>query len=892
MPELPTGTVTFLFSDIEGSTRLLQLTGERWPGLLERHRILLRAAFTAEGGVEVGTEGDSFFVAFPSAAGAVRAAVAAQRSLAAEPWGLDEPLRVRIGLHAGLAEVRDGSYVGLDVHRAARIGAVAHGGQVLVSDTVRALVSQDLPADVSLRDLGEHRLKDLDAPEHLVQLSIDGLRDAFPAIAGAEAVLTNLPRRLTTFLGREREIGEVQAALESARLLTLTGPGGTGKTRLSLEVAARSLDRYPGGVYFVELSPIAEAELVATAIGQALGLPDAGGRSATDRIVDHIGSRRVLLVLDNFEQVTDGAPVVAELLTRIPAIAVLTTSRAPLHVSGEREYPVPPLSLPDLAHLPESGALSQYEAVRLFIERAQAVRPDFDVTNENAPSVAEICVRLDGLPLAIELAAARIRILSPQAMLARLEHRLSLLSSGLRDLPERQQTLRGAIAWSHDMLDETDRSLFACLSVFAGSAGFEAIERVCGTEIGGDPLDALGSLVDKSLVRQAEGLDGEPRFGMLETIREFAQEQAAERGRLEALRDRHAELFKEMAEAASRELMGSSKAAWLNRLDQDHDNLRTAHMWFVERGHVEAALHMAFVMWRFWQMRGYLAEGVDRVRAALAMPHAVDHPAAQADAYSAIAGLTYWQGLSEVSRAWYELEIAARRELGDRRGLAEALYGISFTWSISGLATITKSTAARRYIEEALAVYREVGDEVGTGRCEWALGNVLYGMGDIQAAREHSLSALAIFQAAHDEFMVGWATYTLALADLGEDFLGVAPPGALGHARMHLTRALEIFHAARDITGYTLVLDGFALLADRSGDPPLAARLSGAVHRLELETGTGLNLWNREVLGFNPALIAEDPAYRADWEAGLALDAEAAVALALEEPVGVAGPEA
>ena len=408
--------------------------------------------------------------------------------------------------------------------------------------------------------------------------------------------------------------------------------------------------------------------------------------------------------------------------------------------------------------------------------------------------------------------------------------------------------------------------------------------------MGGDPLDALGSLVDKSLVRQIEGLDGEPRFAMLETIREFAREQAEARGRLDELRDRHATLFSEMAAAASRELMGSSKASWLNRLEQDKENLHAAHMWFVEAGRAEAALHMAFVLWRYWQMRGHLAEGVDRVEAALAMPHAVDHPAGMADAFSAIAGLTYWQGDAEVSRAWYEKEIALRRELGDKAGLAEALYGISFTWSISGLASTRNSTAARAYIEEALATFREIGDEMGAGRCEWALANVMYGVGDIAAAREHSINALRIFEAARDEFMVGWATYTLALADLGEDFQGTGTPDSLPNARKHLTRSLQIFHAAHDITGYTLVLDGFALLAARHGDLPLAARLSGAVHRLERETGTGLNLWNRSVLGFEPAALAGDPAYRGDWNAGLELNAEAAVALALEEPPVVAPP--
>ncbi|MDQ2690211.1 MAG: adenylate/guanylate cyclase domain-containing protein, partial [Chloroflexota bacterium] len=603
MPELLTGTVTFLFTDIEGSTRLLQAHGDVWPDVLERHLQLLRASFEAEGGREVGTEGDSLFVGFPTASGAVAGAVAAQRALAAEPWPAGIELRVRMGLHTGEAGFAADSYAGLNVHRASRIAGAGHGGQVLLSDATRTLAEEELPDDVTLRDLGEHRLKDLDQPERLWQLVIAGCRNDFPPVRSLD-VANNLPTRLTTFLGREHEIAAIAKLLGENRLLTLTGPGGTGKTRLSLEVASRTMEQYRDGVFFIELAPISDPELVVPTIAQALNLPESAGRPALDRVSDHIGARRMLLVLDNFEQVVEAGSEVRRLLDACANLNILVSSRSVLRVSGEQEYPVPPLGVPDPARLPPLAALSQYEAVALFIERARAVKPDFAVTNENAPAVAEICVRLDGLPLAIELAAARIRLLTPQAMLKRLEHRLGLLAGGARDLPERQQTLRGAIAWSHDLLDGPERALFACLSVFVGGAGIDEIDQVCSDEIGSDALEVLGSLVEKSLVRQFEGVGGEPRFAMLETIREFAMEQALEGGRWEELRARHAGLFAALAERAAGDVMGPEKRTWLDRLEQDHDNLRSALGALAAAGATEKALRMSASLWRFWQMRG------------------------------------------------------------------------------------------------------------------------------------------------------------------------------------------------------------------------------------------------------------------------------------------------
>ncbi|HYI66178.1 MAG TPA: adenylate/guanylate cyclase domain-containing protein, partial [Candidatus Limnocylindrales bacterium] len=879
MPELLTGTVTFVFTDIEGSTRLLQSHGQRWSSVLARHQELLRTAFAAHGGVEVSTEGDSFFVTFPTAPGAVAAVVAAQRALAHESWPDGLEVRVRMGMHTGDASFGTEGYVGLHVHRASRIASVGHGGQVLLSDATRSLITEALPDGVELRDLGEHRLRDLEKPERLWQLVVADLQNDFSPIASVDTVPNNLPTRLTTFLGRAREIAEVSELLADNRLLTLTGPGGTGKTRLSLEVARRSFDLFPGGVFLVELATISLPELVPGTIGKALGLPDRGGRSSVDRLIDHIGERRMLLVLDNFEQVTDAAPSIVALLAACPNLAVMTSSRSMLHISGEQEYPVPPLGLPDPANLPPLTQLSQFEAVALFIERARSVKPDFDVTNENAPAVAEICVRLDGLPLAIELAAARTRIFTPQSMLSRLENRLGLLAGGSRDLPERQQTLRGAIAWSHDMLNDADRDLFACIAVFVGGAGLEAIEEVCSGELSGEVLDALGSLVEKSLVRQSEGVDGEPRFGMLETIREFAVEQAIERKRWSDLRARHAALFAAFAQDASPMVMGSSMRTTLDRLEQDHDNLRAAMTWAIETGASETGMRIGSAMWRFWQMRGYLPEGLERLETLLAQPNSFEHPERRADALNAAAGIAYWLSETERSRALYEEEIEARRALGDPRALAEALYGISFTWSIvHGLLTPYNAAQAQAYVDQAQAIFEEIGDESGIGRCEWATANVAFSAGAVDVARRHAHVALEVFERIGDAFMVGWVNYTLALADMLDDFqTSGGMPAALDEARAWFYRALDIFADAQDISGYTLVLDGLALLAFRTGERERAARLSAFVAKLERQSGTGLNLWNRSVLGFDPDQeIRADPDLADAWAVGEAMTSDEA----------------
>ena len=515
---LPRGTVTFLFTDIESSTRLMHEMGDRYPAAQTAHHEMLRAAFQSNEGHELRTEGDSFFCVFASAIDACQAAATAQRSLAAYEWENGQALRVRMGLHTGEAPLVGNEYIGLDVHQAARVAGAAHGGQVVISDTTRGLVEGNLKPGLRLRDLGTHRLKDLAQPERLYQLVIEGLQETFPALRTLDATQNNLPMQMTSFVGRGAEVAEGKRLMQNTRLLTLTGPGGIGKTRLSLQIAADSAQQFGAGVYFVPLSAVRDPELIASAVAQVLGVPVSGSRTPIESVVEHLHDKTILLVLDNFEQLLPaGAPAATQLLQAGPGVKLLVSSRSVLHVYGEQEFAVEPLGLPDRKAHPGLDALRQYEAVKLFIERAVAVKPDFTATNENAPAIAGICERVDGLPLAIELAAARVKLFSPQALLTRLETSLSALGSGARDLPGRQQTLRGAIDWSYEMLDVNQKRLLGRFSVFARGASVEQAELVCGPadEVGGDVLSGLDELADQSLVRRQPDYS-EPRLLMLQ----------------------------------------------------------------------------------------------------------------------------------------------------------------------------------------------------------------------------------------------------------------------------------------------------------------------------------------------------------------------------------------
>src|SRR5215207_4909116 len=583
MADLPSGTVTFLFSDIEGSTAHWERDRPVMAEAVQRHLAVLDAAIQTHGGVHFKTIGDAVQAAFPTAPAAVAAAVDAQRALLAAEWGAIGPLRVRMALHAGEAtpDIR-GDFLAAPLNRLSRLLSAGHGGQILLSQTVQQLSRGALPPGTELRDLGEHRLRDLLEPEHVFQLLHPDLPDRFPPLKSLGSRPNNLPRQPTAFVGREAEVRQVVDLLrrEEVELLTLTGPGGTGKTRLALQAAAELLEDFADGVFFVPLAPLTASDLVPSAIASALGLRDEGERPLPDRLRDFLTDKQLLLLLDNVEHVSDAASLVADLLAAAPGLEVLATSRAPLRVRAEWEYPVAPLGLPP-RQIPPPEQLVQYEAVRLFVARAQAVKPDFAVDDGNAAAVAEICRRLDGLPLAIELAAARVRMLPPPALLARLDKRLPLLTGGARDAPERQRTLRDTIAWSHDLLAPEERVLFRRLAVFAGGCTLEAAEAVGNQDGALDAFGGLERLCEHSLVRQDVGPGGQPRFVMLETIREFGLERLAESGEEAAIRKGHAALFMELAEAAAPALTGPDPGPWLDQLETEHDNLRGALWWAV-----------------------------------------------------------------------------------------------------------------------------------------------------------------------------------------------------------------------------------------------------------------------------------------------------------------------
>jgi predicted ATPase/class 3 adenylate cyclase len=876
MPEgatLPTGTVTFLFTDIEGSTRLLQQLGDRYPALLEAHQRLLRDSFAGRGGVEVATEGDSFFVVFPAAPPAVAAAVHAQRALAAHAWPEGTEVKVRMGIHTGEGIRGADNYVGLDLHRAARIAAAGHGGQVVVSDTTRALVERSAPEGVTFRDLGEYRLKDLAHPEHLHQAVVEGLPSDFPPLRSMDVPRGNLPKQLTTFIGREHEREEVQAAIRSTRLLTLTGPGGTGKTRLSIQVALDLREEFEDGAFFVPLASLADPSLVIPTIAESLGVPEDPSRMPIESLTDHLAGKEVLLILDNFEQVLEAAPEVGALLTSTERVSILATSREPLGLNGEHEHPVPPLGLPDIRHLPSLESLSQYEAVALFIERARAVRPDFEVTNENAPAVAEITTRLDGLPLAIELAAARTKLLSPEAMLKRLEHRLSLLTTSRRDLPQRQQTLRGAIAWSYDLLEEEDRRLFGRLSVFRGGFTLEAAETICNPdgELAVDTFERVASLANKSLLRQMGTEVAEPRFFMLETIREYAAELLSEVPDAHEIRRRHAGFFLDLAESAEPELTGERQAHWLDALAIEHDNLRSAIEWAVTDD-MQVSLRLATALWRFWQMRGHLREGRERIGAILSLPATGNHPRERARALGAAGSIDYWLADFDVAVSRYEESLAIFREMDDEAGVAEALYNLSFALSVPR----ADLDRARALLEESRGLYRAMGDRLGLAKVSWGLAGLELDLERYAEAVAAGLEALEVFRETGDRFQTGWALHLLGLAAtwLGE----------LDDAGERFREGLALFREAGDISGLVLLVGDFGELALARGDGEGCLRLTGALEALQEATGVRLSGWIASAAERREAasrLVPTDVAERALAE-GRAMSLDEALTYATE----------
>lgn len=717
--EYPTGTVTFLFTDIEGSTKLSQQHPESIPALLARHHAILNQAIGMHNGYVFQIVGDSFAVAFHSASNALNAALDAQRNLHNESWN-PVPIKVRMGIHTGEALITDEKqYSGYTTLASTqRIMSAGHGGQVLLSGATRELVRDVLPTDTELLDLGEKRLKDLLRPEHLYQLNIAGLPAIFPPLKTLDLFPNNLPTQLTSFVGREDQIAELKQELDVHRLITLTGSGGTGKTRLSLQVAAELLERFDHGVWFIELAPLTDPDLIPQTILSAIGISEQPNKTPLEILKDYLHEKKTLIVLDNCEHlVTASAQVVNALLNPAPKLRILASSREALGVKGELSYPVPSLSLPDLKHLPTPEQLLQYEAVRLFIDRALLVAPHFVVDKDNAPFIVQICYRLDGIPFAIELAAARLKMLSIEQISQRLDDRFRLLTGGARTALPRQQTLRATIDWSYDILSDKERLFLQRLSVFAGGWTLEAAEDVCADdniEIY-DVLDLLSQLVNKSLVIVVEhSQSGETRYRLLETIRQYAREKLLEAGGSEVIRNRHLTYFVKLAEQGEPELYRSNQVFWFNKLEDEIDNFRMALEWAMATN-VEAGLRIAVTPWRFWESRGYLQEIEDRLGQLLEQHETNDSLHAQSVAVHAY--FIFMLGNPEEASRLAERSLQMARALSAKHIEALSLYFLGMCNQYQG-----RMREGDQILEQSLALYRTLGDKIGQANTLEALG--------------------------------------------------------------------------------------------------------------------------------------------------------------------------
>jgi predicted ATPase/class 3 adenylate cyclase len=916
----PSGTVTFLFTDVEGSTKLWEQHPEEMKRALARHDEIVRGAIELHGGHVIKNTGDGFHAAFQTGLNGITAALAAQQALLASKWDGIHPhdLRIRAGLHTGEAEERAGDYFGPTLNRAARLMAVAHGGQTLLSTTTADLVRDQLPSSTTLRDLGEHRLKDLVRSEHIFQLNHPALPSDFPPLRSIDAYPNNLPVQLTTFIGRERELEEARSRLASARLLTLIGPGGTGKTRLALQLAAELLPSFADGVWAAELAPLTDPALVVQTVASVFGLREQLGMPVLELLIDFLREKELLLVVDNCEHLVDAcAQLVEQLLHACPGLKIAASSREALGIAGETVYRVPSLSLPDPAFLTRA-ILAQSESVQLFVERASAANPRFALNDHNASAIAQICRRLDGIPLALELAAARLTVFSPEQVAARLDDRFRLLTGGSRTALPRQQTLRALIDWSYDLLSEPERSLFRRLSVFAGGCTFDAIESVCSQL---DVLDLLTQLVNKSLVAVEEDA-GESRYRLLETVRQYARDKLVELGEAEEARGAHFDFFLKLIQTAGPKLETSEALRWVDRLEAEHDNIRAALEWGMENN-LEGVLQAIPSLVPFWNRRGHEEEGRNLIRAALARADSQPRPAGETsrpwlkligDAWNGAAMLAYSQG--DNARAADSASRAAdiARKLGDDRALALVL-----SFQASSLMFIGKSAEVEPLLKEALEAGIRSGVKLAHGMPLGMLGQAMLMRDRFSAvAREQGERGAALLEESGNRWLATMGLLSMAMAakfqgdyaDARQRFAATAPlfrelgdrhrTNMVRSELAHIDRYEGHYDRAEAVYRETILewkrlghraaiahqLESFGLIAQARHDNARAARLFAAADTLRRIID--IHMTPLEQSEYDAALgrlrgTMEGEAFDAAWSEGQAMSVEQAISYALEK---------
>lgn len=936
--QLPAGQVTFLFTDIEGSTRLWEEYPDEMRLALARHDEILRREIERQDGAVFKTVGDAFYAVFTSAPRAVHAAIHAHLALKDQEWGEIGRIVVRIGVHTGLAEQRDSDYFGPTLNRVARLQGVGHGSQTLLSQSTYELMSGFLPDDVSLIDLGMHRFKDLAAPEHVWQATHPSLPQTFPPLKSLDYLPTNLPQQLTSFIGREHEMSQIKDLLTKTRILTLTGSGGTGKTRLALQASAEVLDRYSDGVWLVELAALADPSLLPQAVADALNIRETPGEPVTKSLVSWFRDKQILLVLDNCEHVLDASARLVDALVRsCPNTRVLVSSREALGISGEISFRVPSLSLPPWPPLSSytyspspipidkagytaersasAKSVGEYESVRLFIERAAAVRPDFALTSQNAGCLASVCHRLDGIPLAIELAGARVRALSVEEIDTRLDNRFRLLTGGSRTALPRQQTLRALIDWSYDLLNDAEKAQLCRLSVFVGGWTLTAAESVC---VGGpiaewDVLDLLTSLVDKSLVVHEEP-NGISRYRLLETVRQYSRDRLVESGDSAEVRQRHRQCFLSLALDAEQKLTGTDQGEWYRRLELEHENLRAALDWSLLDEESTDALRFCGALQRFWWTRGHLCEGREWCARVLGSPPAQLQTLERAKALNGAGGLAWIQGDFPGARVCFEESLAIQRQLGEQAGIAGSLGNLGSVAYSQG----DYSSALTRH-EESLAIQREIGDKRGAAASLLNLGNVALALGNYASACTYYGDSLVISREIGDQWSISATLNNLggAASDHGdyaaaktylEESLSIkreigdraniaASLLNLGNvalarnetasARAFYEESLSIKREIGDLGSTTDSLAAFASLACKKSDWPLAAALLGAEESLRERLGSPVTPAERDAREQEVTVVRKamgGDAFAAAWSGGMEMTTEEAIALALKDP--------